>query len=200
MVSDRAPVQVTSTSVSASAAGSSLSRTAWPPTAAASRSARSSVRLAQLTWAPAAAAVRTASPAIAPAPTTSTRRPARSPRSSASRAYAALTSDRPAPPISVSVCTRLPTRSACWNKLLRTVPTVPWFWQVVKACFTWPRIWLSPTTSESRPEATAKVWATAPSSKKTAHRLCSSGIGRPAMSASAVVASSSAPWKRETEA
>ena len=32
-------------------------------------------------------------------------------------------------PIPVSVCTRLPTRIACWNREFSTVPTVPWVWQ-----------------------------------------------------------------------
>ena len=30
--------------------------------------------------------------------------------------------------MSVSLCTRLPTRRACWNKAFRTVPTVPLPW------------------------------------------------------------------------
>ena len=80
------------------------------------------------------------------------------------------------------------------------MPTVPWFWHMVSAFFTWPRIWLSPITTESSPAATAKVWATAPSSKYTAQRACRSTTGRPARSASALVASSRAPWKRDTDA
>ena len=62
MVSVRAPVQVTRTSVSVSAWARSESSTALPPTASASRSARDSVRLAQVTDAPSAAAVRAARP------------------------------------------------------------------------------------------------------------------------------------------
>ena len=70
---------------------------------AARRSARDNVRLAQVTDAPSAAAVLAASPAIAPAPTTSTRRPSSAPSSLVRSWYAALTSERPAEPIPVSV-------------------------------------------------------------------------------------------------
>ena len=56
----------------------------------------------------------------------------------------------------VSECTRFATRIADWNNVLSTVPTLPRAWQCVSAAFTCPSTWLSPTTTESRPEATEK--------------------------------------------
>ena len=81
------------TSASARTAGRSLSEAARPAYSAASRSARSRVRLTTTTSAaPRRETVAVASPAMAPAPTTTTRRPATSPPCRADRSRAAPTS------------------------------------------------------------------------------------------------------------
>ena len=65
------------------------------------------------------------------------------------------------PPIFVSVRTRLAARNARGNTCRRCTPTVPADCATSKASFTWPRIWGSPTTIESKLEATRKMWRTA---------------------------------------
>jgi PAS domain S-box-containing protein len=108
--------------------------------------------------------VATGSPAIEPAPTTSTRLPATSPTCAVARSSATVTSEGAALSMSVSACTRLPTRSACWNSVFRAGPIVPDSWPTRSASRACPRIWPSPTTIESSPAATWNRWETAPSS------------------------------------
>jgi hypothetical protein len=67
-------------------------------------------------------------------------------------------------PISVSVRTRLATLKTWLMRALSTGPTVRQAWASAKASFTCPRIWLSPTTSESRLAATRNAWRMASSS------------------------------------
>ena len=64
-------------------------------------------------------------------------------------------------PMAVSVRARLPASSAWRNRRLRVGPAAPSSRARSQACFTWPRISLSPSTAESSPAATAKRWATA---------------------------------------
>ncbi len=128
----------------------------------ASRSARAAVRLStEMLVAPLRDRWATAREAIAPAPITSAFAPA---TGTELRSRAAVTSDGAARSMSVSACARLPTRSACWKRVLSAGPTVPCSWPTRSASRVWPRIWPSPTTIESRPAATWKRWETAPSS------------------------------------
>ena len=152
-------MSVRDSSVASSAIGTD--RAAY---SSASRSALPSVRLTTaVSAAPRRVAVETASEAIAPAPTTSTRSPARLlPGTAWSRA--ALTMEGAAWAMSVSAWERLPIRRACWNSTLSAGPTVPSSWPRRSASRVWPRICPSPTTIESSPAETWKRWETAPSS------------------------------------
>ena len=85
-------------------------------------------------------------------------------QSSAARSRAAETRVGAARSMPVSAWARLPTRSACWKRVLRVGPTEPSSWPRPSASRVWPRIWASPTAIESRPAATWKRWETAPSS------------------------------------
>ncbi len=64
-------------------------------------------------------------------------------------------------PISVVLRTSLATANERWNSLCSTVPSVPAACASRTASFIWPRICGSPSTIESRPEATRNAWRTA---------------------------------------
>jgi hypothetical protein len=70
-------------------------------------------------------------------------------------------------PISVSVRTSLATENERWNSWCSVVPSVPAASASRTACFIWPRICGSPSTIESRPEATRKAWRAAARSSIT---------------------------------
>ena len=128
-----APVQETTTSASASSASSSPRCAERAPYSPARRAALTAVRLATVTLAaPRRDTVAVASPAIAPAPSTSTRLPARSPAACWLRSRAAVTRDGAARSMSVSARARLPTRRACWNSELSAGPTVPISWPLLQ--------------------------------------------------------------------
>ena len=61
----------------------------------------------------------------------------------------------------VSVRTRLPAANAEWKSLFSSGPVLPSCVATPKASFTCPRICGSPTTSESRPDATRNRWVAA---------------------------------------
>ncbi len=160
------PVHDTMTSAAARASGSRAIGTTSPPMRAASATPRACVRLATATRAaPLRAAVVAASDAIDPAPTTRTEHWVRAPSEPVARAYPASTSDTATASSSVSVCTRFPTRRACWKRVLRAGPARRADCDSRSASRSWARIWLSPTAIESRPLATRKAWAIARSSK-----------------------------------
>jgi len=56
--------------------------------------------------------------------------------------------------MSVAVRTSLATEKVRWNNLFSSRPSVPASCAFSAACFIWPRIWVSPSTIESSPEAT----------------------------------------------
>lgn len=64
-------------------------------------------------------------------------------------------------PISVVLRTSFATAKERWKSLCSTVPRVPAASASRTACFSWPRICGSPSTMESRPEATRNAWRTA---------------------------------------
>ena len=112
-----------------------------------------SVRLAHVTDAPSAAAVRAASPAIAPAPTTSTRRPSSAPNSSVRSRYAAVT-ERTASRADAGFRCGPACRLwiACWNKAVEDGADGLMGLAEGQCALTCPRIWLSPITSDSSPD------------------------------------------------
>ncbi len=171
-----APVQDTATSARVSSwatwsIGTARALTPVPPCSpriSASRSARSSVRLATTTSStPARASVAAASEDMEPAPITSARLPLAQVSTdvrTASCSRPKVTSDCPARSMPVSECARLPTRRACWKRSLRRRPAVCSSWARARASLICPRICPSPTTIESSPHATEKRWWTARSS------------------------------------
>ena len=64
-------------------------------------------------------------------------------------------------PISVWARTSFATANVRWNNRFSTSPSVPAASAWRTACFIWPRICGSPSTIESRPEATRNAWVTA---------------------------------------
>ena len=138
-----------------------------PPTRPASSRAVPTVRLATTTsrtpWSTSARAVVSA---MRPAPMRSTCRPGRSSRTSSASSTA--TADTDADPVPMRVCARtcLPTSSACRKRRLSTGPDAPSSTASSQAWRTWPWISLSPTTMESRLEATRKSWVAARSSRR----------------------------------
>ena len=206
-----APVQEMARSAAASAAGRSPKPAVDPDTDAASRSARSGVRL--VTTMPAAPrrwAVATASALIEPAPTTSTCSPARGwtgsgacpppagVSSAAARATPTLTRFAPARSIPVSVCARLAVRNASVPRPSSARLSVPCSRARAIACRTWPRIWLSPTTMESSPAATVSRCWTARSSYRTYRCSVSSASGMPEWRASRSEIADRAAWNLST--
>ena len=97
------------------------------------------------------AAARLAEPALA--------EPAGLPSTSAALLSPTLTRLAPARSMPVSVCARLPARNASDPRSDSTRPSVPCSLASLRACRTWPSIWLSPITMESRPQATeSRCW------------------------------------------
>ena len=74
---------------------------------------------------------------------------------------AAAAIDTLAAPTRVLVRTSFATAKERWKSLCSTVPSVPADSAARAASFIWPRICGSPSTIESRPEATRKAWRTA---------------------------------------
>ena len=170
-----APVQEITRSASATGPARSARSAVLPPTAAASRPARSAVRLATtMCAAPIRAAVVAASELIEPAPTTSTRSPVSGWAGSAAAgppasrpcatAMPMLTRFAPAWSMPVSPCARRAVRSASAPSSPRPRLSVACSRATDRARRTWPRIWLSPTTMDSRPQDTASRCCTARSS------------------------------------
>ncbi len=160
-----APVQVITRSAVPRTDSRSPRATARAAYSSASRSALTTDRFTTtISAAPSRETVAVASEAIEPAPTTTTRLPCTWPDGSPGSASAASTRDGGARSMSVSARARLPTRSACWNSEFSAGPTVPSSCPIRSAARVWPRIWPSPTTIESSPEATWNRCATAPSS------------------------------------
>jgi len=67
-------------------------------------------------------------------------------------------------PMPVSLLARRPTLIALVNRADSTGPTDRSAWAAENASRTWPRIWASPTTIESTPDATVNRCWTARSS------------------------------------
>ncbi len=84
--------------------------------------------------------------------------------SSVARSTPTLTSDRPIRSMPVSTRARLPACRATRPRSRSARPSVPCSSASLMADRTWPMIWSSPTTIESRPLATASRCATARSS------------------------------------
>ena len=63
-------------------------------------------------------------------------------------------------PIEVFVRTSFATAKERWNSRFSVVPSVPAASAERTASFIWPRICGSPSTMESRPEATRNAWRT----------------------------------------
>ena len=78
--------------------------------------------------------------------------------------------------ISVSVRTFFATANACVNSAWSAGPTASHDWASAKASFTWPRIWGSPITIESRLDATRKACRTA-SPSANVYRAASTAVG-----------------------
>ena len=97
-------------------------------------------------------------------------------------------------PISVELRTSLATAKLRWNNWLRVLPRAPACSAARTASLSWPRIWASPNTMESRPLATRKAWraASLPSSKYV--WACSSEALTPPVWASQVKVSCVAAW------
>ncbi len=114
-----------------------------------------------------------ASSAVSPAPMITTLRPERSPSSRSATVAASEEIDIAPWPIVVSERTRPPVDSASRKRRSRVGPLVPAALASSCARRTWPRISASPTTIESRPEATRKRWRGTSSSlsvKRTSSR------------------------------
>ncbi len=164
-----APVQQTTRSAPASAAGRSASGDRagpTPPSCAASRSARRGDRLATASRpTPARARVAADSAPIDPAPITSAGRPAQRTEHPRGLGQPRLTTiEAPARSMPVSACTRLPTRSACCISSCSSRPAASSSAAAAYASRSWPRICASPTTIESSPAATENRCSTAASS------------------------------------
>ena len=126
------------------------------------RLARSIVRLATVMRAgPCAAKCVAHSSIISPAPMNSTFCSRRLGKMRAASFTAAAAIDTLAAPTRVVERTSFATAKERWNSLCSTVPSVPADSAARAASFIWPRICGSPSTIESRPEATRKAWRTA---------------------------------------
>jgi hypothetical protein len=135
---------------------------AWPLKRCASFSARSSVRLATVRRVgPCAAKCVAQSSIISPAPMKSTFWSLRLGKILAASFTAAAAIDTLAAPTLVVERTSFATAKVRWKSLCSTVPRVPADSAVRAASFIWPRICGSPSTMESRPEATRNAWRTA---------------------------------------
>ncbi|MNT40436.1 hypothetical protein D3C72_1767500 [compost metagenome] len=98
---------------------------------------------------------------ISPAPMNSTFCSAILSKMRCDRRTAAAAMDTLWAPISVLLRTSLATEKLRWNNWCRYVPRPPASSAVRIASLICPRIWVSPSTIESSPEATRKVWRTA---------------------------------------
>ena len=128
----------------------------------ASDSARSSVRLATaMPRGRCAAKWVAASSIISPAPTSSTFCSARLGNIRPASFTAAAAIETTLAPMPVLLRTSFATAKERWKSLLRSVPSVPADSASRTASFICPRICGSPTTIESRPEATRKACRTA---------------------------------------
>ena len=155
-------VQLITASNSCRRSGRSARRITSPPKREASRSPRSSVRLAMaMPFGLRAAKCVADSSIISPAPTNSTRILPMSSNSWPARRTAAAAMLMECAPISVEVRTSLATAKERWNSWLSVVPSAPAWSATRTASFIWPRIWGSPSTMESRPLATRKAWRAA---------------------------------------
>jgi hypothetical protein len=148
-------------SAMASSEASSFTLRGSPPQAAASSTARSRLRLSTKSLAPCLARCLAALSPILPAPTRSTRFPRSSSKIRAARSHAIeLTETEPAA-MPVSVRTFLATAKALVKQRSSTDPSTPALEAFAYASFTCPRIWGSPTTIESRLDATRNACRTA---------------------------------------
>ena len=128
----------------------------------ASFAARSSVRFATVMRAgPCAAKCVAQSSIISPAPMKSTFWSLRLGKMRAARRTAAAAIDTLAAPTWVVERTSLATANERWNSLCSSVPSVPAASAARAASLSCPRICGSPSTIESRPEATRKTCRTA---------------------------------------
>ncbi len=154
-------VAVTTTSAMESTSSSASKGRASPPSSPASASARSSVRFRTSSRAGACSAmwVATSRP-VSPAPTTATVCLSRPSKTLSAISTAAYATDTVPSPISVSVRARLPTWSAVLNSRVRIAPVTRLWSASLYASRTCPRIWGSPTISDSIPDATRKRWRT----------------------------------------
>ncbi len=142
--------------------GRSASFSAFAPKRWASFWARSAVRLATVIFFGCCATkCVAASSIISPAPTNSTEVFFRSSNSRCARRTAAAAIDTECAPISVWLRTSLATAKVRWNSWCRWVPSASASCATRAASFIWPRICGSPSTIESRPEATRNAWRTA---------------------------------------
>ncbi len=155
-------VDETTMSCSCRCSASVLSSIAWPLKRAARRLARSRVRFATVMRAGACAAKCVAqSSIISPAPMNSTLCSRRVGKMRAASLTDAAAIETLAAPTLVVERTSFATANECWKSLCSTVPSVPADSAWRAASFIWPRICGSPSTSESRPEATRNAWRTA---------------------------------------
>ena len=155
-------VHETTMSYSCSCSPSERSSIACALKRAASRSARSSVRLATAMRAGACAAKCVAvSSIISPAPISSTLWSFRLGKMRAASFTAAAAMETLAAPMRVVERTSFATANERWNRRCSRLPRVPADSAARAASFIWPRICGSPITIESSPEATRKAWRTA---------------------------------------
>ena len=159
--SDALVAETTTSARSSSAPIASSSSACAPSAARAPRRARASGSRRPRSSAPRETRFRAVASLIFPAPSTSTRRPARSSKTCCASAAAADGTDAGLSPIAVSSRTRRPACSAWRKSWSRNGPGEP----ASNAARTWPRISPSPGTSESSPAATRKRCSAAASSR-----------------------------------
>ena len=156
-------VEAIATSACASSVESASRPRACPSSSRASASAFSGLRLTMKRDAPALRRCLPAASPISPAPTSSTRRPSRVPKIFFARSPAIeLTLTEPSAMV-VSLRTFFATAKACEKQRSRSVPRLPVVFEAEYASLTCPRICGSPTTIESRLDATRNTWRTASS-------------------------------------
>ena len=177
-----------------------------PGTSDARSRARAAVRLATTTSAgrrPSGSDTMASTRAwpIVPAPMTTTRAPASPPGRLRSASSTAAWENEVVPrAMAVSERTRLPVWTAWRNRSDRTGPATFSRWARSQARRTWPRTSPSPSTAESRPDATSKRWVATSSSKRTVRWASISACDSPDLSASRSWTSVTASWNRSTTA
>ncbi len=182
------PTVVKATSASPRrATRSSRSRASTVPAAVSGRpatsdSTRSRVRLAMIRCSTPRPSRAWATPSpISPAPMTATRVPPRPPvRRSAASATAPCDSEVIPRAMAVSERTRLPVSTAWRNRVPSTGPEACSPWARSHARRTWPSTSDSPSTAESRPEATENRWSMTSSSNRMVQYSARASIGRAA--------------------